>query len=79
MTDVCEMREGFGWVEVDIEDAVGRPGEVMRCVACHRRVKAFRAYNTGTRAHFAHAVLHRGCPTKPSFNGRLSRHPQALT
>ena len=78
MADVCEMRVGSGWIEVPIDEALNRPGEDKRCVACHGQVKAFRAYRTGTRAHFEHAILHRGCPTKPSYNGTPSRHPRPL-
>lgn len=76
--DTCEMRNGAKWVVVSIDEALGRPREVKRCSACHGRVKAFRAYRTGTRAHFEHFVLHRGCPTKPTFDGQATQHPLAL-
>lgn len=76
--DTCEMRDGAEWVIVGIDEALKRPREAKRCPACHGRVKAFRAYSTGTRAHFEHFTLHRGCPTKPTFDGRVTRHPMAL-
>lgn len=77
--DVCEMRDRLGWQRVHIDDAIVRRGEAMRCVECHGPVKPFRAYRTGTRAHFEHVVMNPGCSTKPrTFSGRPSRHPHAL-
>lgn len=76
--DTCEMRDGAEWVAVGIDEALRRPGESKRCPACHGQVIAFGAYRTGARAHFEHSVLHRGCPTKRTFDGRATRHPMAL-
>jgi hypothetical protein len=77
--DVCEMRDGADWKRVDIEDALTRRGEDMRCTECHGGLKAFRSYNTGSRSHFEHSAMHTGCSTKSrTFNGRRSRHPLAL-
>jgi hypothetical protein len=77
--DSCEVRIRREWTCVTIDDALRLDAnKVMRCPACHGRVKAFHASTNGMRAHFEHYVAHPGCPRGDLFSGASSPHPEPL-
>lgn len=79
LIQICEIRHGSKWKQIDIEEGLASKGEDMRCHECHGRVVPMKKYSTGTKAHFEHQDAHKGCSTKErTFCGTKSMHPQAL-
>src|ERR1043166_908395 len=76
--DTCEMKRRGEWILISIDEALDRHSDkVMRCPACHGRVKAHHASNNGMRAYFEHYDAHPGCPRGSSYIGTPSPHPKA--
>ena len=59
--DVCEIATSNGWEAINIDDALQRRGEPMRCPACHGAVRPHKEGTTGQRAHFEHLKAEVGC------------------
>jgi hypothetical protein len=75
----CEVRTGATWHDIDIDEALSAKDQDMRCIECHGRVVAHKAYNNGVAAHFEHSHAHTGCSQIPStFSGVKKAHPGAL-
>ena len=79
LIQICEIRDGSEWKQIDIQEGLALKGEDMRCHECHGRVVPMKQYSTGAKAHFEHVVAHKGCSTKErTFSGTRSMHPHAL-
>ena len=76
--DTCEIMTDDGWALIDVDEALGLCGAMLRCPACHGRVRAHRAGTTGQRAHFEHLQRHDGCPLKNGYSGVSSEHPDPV-
>lgn len=78
--DICQERVNGQWVIRTIAEVQAAPARgPIRCPECHGPVRPHKQGTTGQRAHFEHRKRHEGCSLKKStFNGRRSRHPDAL-
>ena len=77
--DICEAKIANRWTVLSIADVLALdPRPMLRCLECHGSVRAHNQANNGMRAHFEHFVRHDGCSLKHSFNGKHTRHPDAL-
>ena len=64
--DTCEIEFADGWETIEIEEALRRRGEPMRCLACHGAVRPHKEGTTGQRAHFEHMKADKECRLKQS-------------
>lgn len=80
-TLACHHDSNGGWVTLQIEAAVQyEQRERMRCPECWGPVRAHREGRSGTPcAHFEHLRAHKGCRYSYIYNGKRTRHPDALT
>lgn len=77
--DVCEERINGRWSARTVAEVLAAAARgPIRCPECHGRVRAHKEGTTGQRAHFEHMRRHDGCSLKSTFNGRKTRHPDAL-
>ena len=81
MVDLCQVKVRGEWIDATIDEALTvYAGLAKRCPECHGEVRAHKQYNTGSRAHFEHLVVHAGCSLKPrTFSGTRTFHPLALS
>src|SRR4051812_16911699 len=77
--DTWEARRRGVWTPISIEEALDRHADkVLRCPACHGRIRAHRASADGMPPHFEHYTAHPGCPRDDSYSGAPAPHPEAI-
>lgn len=76
----CEVEINGRWQTATIGEALRFDRSLRkRCLECHGPVRAHGTGATGNGTpHFEHLARHSGCSRCDAFDGKRSRHPDAL-